>query len=76
MRLVIVRKYDDFDPVILGYVDADTKNRDEIEKVVADEWSSFQETEPDSDTLFIEWLLENTGWEEYIPPTELEIVVD
>ena len=76
MRIVIHREYDDYEPVILGYVDADIGDPEEIDKVVADEWSAFQETEPDSDGLFIEWLLENTGWGEFVPDIQHEVIVN
>ena len=59
MKIRIIKEWDDHEPVVLGIVEANELylSGADAKKAVDDAWVSFQATEPESDTEFIDFLV-------------------
>lgn len=60
-KLRIIRSWDDHEPVVLGHVST-SMGEDHAQRVVEDAWEAFKATEPDSDSQFLGYLVENHGF--------------
>lgn len=56
-----IRDYDDHDPVVLGQAETDMGD-EQAEQLVQMAWGDFQDSRPDSDSQFIDWLVEKHGF--------------
>lgn len=57
MLVNIIRAWDDHEPVVLGAVGVSLVDPVKIKDEIEEAWDLFQETEPDSDNDFIDWMI-------------------
>lgn len=75
MVINIIRDFgDEHKPVRLGRVSHYWSNYLSIESAIEDAWIAFQKTQPDSDSEFIKYLCEKSGFNK-VSDEEFDVIV-
>lgn len=73
-ELDLVREYDDHEPILLGEVTVLAQNKDHAQEIILRYWEKFEETEPEVDSDFVQYL-EERGFNVKFKPERDKVIL-